>query len=122
MRAMTTEKQRRSAAYERLLARYENTASGEERWNLLMAAHVVGQREFGLHWDSHARMLRLAWQAGDLPEIAGQVFRLALTPVGHLAGRLPAGNVGRSTVSAFRPMQPPPPVQQLVAWAVEASD
>lgn len=118
---MRTEKQRRTAAYERLLARYRTTADREQRWRLLMAAHVVGQLEFGLHWDSHLRMLGLAWEARDLPEVAGQVFRLALTPVGHLVGRLPAGNVGRATVNAFRPMEPPLAVRQLVAWAEGAS-
>lgn len=43
-----------------------------------------------------------------------------LVPFGHLLRRLPAGNVGRSTASAFRPMAPPPDVAVLVRWARQA--
>ncbi|MFD2377205.1 DUF3703 domain-containing protein [Ottowia pentelensis] len=39
----------------------------------------------------------------DWPEVAGQLLRLALVPLGHLSGRLPIGNPGRATVSAFEP-------------------
>lgn len=107
----------RVAVYQRLLSRLEATADRRLRWNLLMAAHVVGQQRLGLHWDSHVRMLSQAWAEGDAGEIAGQLMRLALVPVGHAARRLPAGNVGRATVSAFRPMEPPPAVAELVRWA-----
>ena len=48
------------------------------------------------------------------------LLRLSLVPVGHALGRLPAGNVGRATVSALRPMQPPPEIAALVAWARSA--
>ena len=89
----------------------------EARWTWLMAAHVVGQPVAALHVDSHRRMLRLAVRTRDWPEAAGQVFRLALVPLGHALGRLPAGNVGRATVNAFRPMQPGPAVRALIAWA-----
>ena len=107
-------------AYARLLARLDGVTDPEARWRLLMAAHVVGQYRFALHWDSHVRMLRLAWAGRDLPEVAGQLLRLSLVPVGHALGRLPAGNVGRATVSALRPMQPPPEIAALVAWARSA--
>ena len=110
----------RILVYRRLLAAeaaLPADAPVEQRWQWLMAAHVVGQLDFGLHWDSHARMLRLAWRSRDWPELAGQLLRLALTPVGHALGRLPAGNVGRATVDAFRPMQPPQEVRRLIAWA-----
>jgi hypothetical protein len=89
----------------------------EERWTWLMAAHVVGQAQFGLHCDSHVRMLGLAWRTRDLPEVAGQLLRLALVPVGHALGRLPQGNVGRATVHALRPMKPPAPVRRVLASA-----
>jgi len=92
-----------------------------QRWLWLEAAHVVGQTRFSLHWQSHRCMLAYARTLGDRREIAGQWLRLALVPLGHLLQRLPLGNTGRATVSALRPMQPPPQVQRLVdsalAWA-----
>lgn len=76
----------------------------EERWQWLAAAHIVGQYHLTLHWDSHCAMLGYAMELRDPREAAGQLFRLALVPLGHLLGRLPAGNTGRATVSAFSPM------------------
>lgn len=113
--------------YGRLLRRYAELPAapatpehGEARWALLMAAHVVGQAQFGLHVDSHLRMLALAWSQRDLREVAGQVLRLALVPLGHALARLPAGNVGRATVPALRPMEPPPEIRALIAQAARA--
>ncbi len=107
-------------SYDRLVTRLEQTADPAQRWRLLMAAHVAGQYRLRLHWDSHVRMLGQAWRERDLREVAGQLLRLALVPLGHALQRLPAGNVGRSTVSAFAPMQPPPDVETLLRWAREA--
>ncbi|KQT12349.1 DUF3703 domain-containing protein [Ramlibacter sp. Leaf400] len=107
-----------ATAYRRLIDRLPETAGNADAcWRLLMAAHVVGQAELRLHWDSHVRMLRQARTERDWREATGQLMRLALVPLGHLLGRLPAGNVGRATVSAFAPMAPPPPVAALVRWA-----
>lgn len=106
-------------SYNRLVSRLEQTADRAQRWRLLMAAHVTGQYRLTLHWDSHVRMLGQAWRERDLREIAGQLLRLALVPLGHALRRLPAGNVGRATVSAFAPMQPPAEVAALLRWARE---
>jgi len=89
-----------------------------DRWNFLMAAHVVGQHDPGLHLDSHRRMLQLARASGDWREAAGQALRITLLPLGHLLQRLPEGNVGRSTVGVTERMVPPEPVQLLIDWAV----
>lgn len=85
---------------------FRTTLSAEAgaRWEWLEAAHLVGQHDFSLHWMSHTAMLRYALQNRDPGEAAGQVFRLALVPLGHLLKRLPAGNSGRARVSAFAPM------------------
>jgi len=107
-------------SYDRLVSRLEQTADPAQRWRLLMAAHVAGQYRLRLHWDSHVRMLGQAWRERDLREVSGQLLRLALVPLGHVLQRLPAGNVGRATVSAFAPMQPPPDVESLLRWAREA--
>ncbi|WP_269533538.1 DUF3703 domain-containing protein [Chitinimonas sp. BJYL2] len=71
---------------------------------LLEQAHIVGQPVFRQHWLSHWWMLKAGWHLGDSREVAGQLLRLALTPLGHLTGRLPAGNTGRARVNPFKPM------------------
>lgn len=72
--------------------------------SLLRRAHVLGQRDFGAHLSVHLLMLRVAWALRDGRELRGQILRLVLTPIGHISGRLPIGNVGTSDVSAFEPM------------------
>jgi hypothetical protein len=89
----------------------------EQAWLALEAAHVVGQRHLKPHLETHALMLGLAVRTRDWPEAAGQLFRLALVPLGHLTGRLPLGNPGRSTVSAFQPLPVHPELIALIAQA-----
>ncbi|AZZ92563.1 DUF3703 domain-containing protein [Hahella sp. KA22] len=67
-------------------------------------AHVLGQRRLGRHFHVHLWMLRVGWAKRDQREIRGQLWRLLLTPLGHLTGRLPIGNTGGANVSAFTPM------------------
>ena len=87
---------------------HEFDASGskhpEDRWPLLIAAHILGQDIFSLHLKIHVRMFRFALQTSDYAEASGQLLRLSLVPVGHLLGTLPYGNTGRANVSAFKPM------------------
>ena len=52
-------------------------------------------------------MIRVAFARGDAREAIGQLWRLFLTPFGHLTGRLPLGNTGGANVSAFAPMAIP---------------
>lgn len=114
----------RPLVYERLVRGFAavppSGESLEERWVWLMAAHVVGQHHVGLHFDSHRRMLGLARETRDWAEVAGQVLRIALLPLGHLLGRIPKGNIGRATVGVTRVMEPPEAVQRLIDWAVLA--
>lgn len=116
MRAMDS-----PTVHRRLIDRLDRAESPEAQWRLLMAAHVAAQLVLRLHWDSHCRMLALAWRERDAAELAGQLLRLALVPLGHVLRRLPAGNTGRSTVNAFRPMQPPPEVAALLRWAQDGA-
>jgi len=114
----------RPLVYERLVRGFAELAPTpftlEERWLWLMAAHVVGQHQANLHFDSHRRMLGLARETRDWGEVAGQLLRIALLPVGHLLGKIPLGNTGRSDVAVTRVMEPPEQVQRLVDWAVLA--
>ena len=53
---MDTTKQQRRLAYDRLMRSYAavgDWAYAEDRWAWLMAAHVVGQADLGLHLHSH---------------------------------------------------------------------
>ena len=90
--------------YARLVQGAKDAGSIDRAWLFLEAAHVVGQLHIKQHAQTHALMLSLAWRTRDWREVAGQLFRLVLVPIGHLIGRLPIGNPGRSTVSAFEPM------------------
>lgn len=103
--------------HSRLMREAKKTSSVEQAWLYLEAAHVVGQRHIKPHLKTHAHMLGLAWRTRDWPEAAGQVLRLALVPLGHLSGRLPLGNPGRSTVSAFEPLPVRPDLADLIAQA-----
>ena len=90
--------------FRNLLGRAKHASDLPQRWLALEAAHVLGQRRWLPHVRSHAYMLALACQAGDGREVRGQLFRLLMVPLGHLTGRLPVGNSGRSNISPFRPM------------------
>jgi hypothetical protein len=114
----------RPLVYERLVREFTAIPADarhvEERWSWLMAAHVVGQHQARLHLDSHRRTLALARESRDGREVAGQLLRIALLPLGHVLGRLPLGNVGRSTVGVTQVMEPPEAVQRLIDWALLA--
>ena len=107
-------------AYARLVQEFQRREGTPpaQRWQWLMAAHIVGQTQFGLHLRSHALMLQYAIQIRAWTEAVGQLLRLALVPVGHLVGRLPIGNSGRATVSAFQPMSVSPDLQRMIRNAV----
>lgn len=101
----------------RLIQEARAADSTERAWLYLEAAHVVGQLHIRPHLQTHAHMLGLAWRTRHWSEAAGQVLRLALVPLGHLSGRLPLGNPGRSTVSAFEPLPVRPELADLIAQA-----
>ena len=73
-------------------------------WRALEDAHILSQSSLGPHLRVHAAMLGYAVVLRDWREACGQAIRLALAPLGSLTGRLPWGNTGRASVSAFRPM------------------
>lgn len=82
-------------------------------------AHVLGQRRFLWHAKVHLWMLRVGWAQKDAREVRGQLWRLFLTPLGHLTGRLPLGNTGGANVSAFAPMPIPTELQAMLGSAPE---
>lgn len=70
-------------------------------WARLADAHVLSQPWPVPHVQVHWAMLALGWRTRDAGEVVGQAFRLAVAAPGSLTGRYPAGNSGRSDVSAF---------------------
>jgi len=79
----------------------------DRAWQALERAHIISQPFLLMHLSSHWHMLRFAIVVGDGREAVGQVFRLALVPLGSMTGRIPVGNNGRARVSAFAPMAIP---------------
>lgn len=109
--------------YEQLMQNFwDSTGQNEEaRWAWLTAAHIVGQHVYALHWRNHVAMLGFSLRQRDYGEAAVQIFRLVLVPLGHLLDKLPAGNPGRATVSAFLPMAPDGITKQRIAKARQQS-
>jgi len=105
------------ATFARLIQGARLAGTTEQAWLYLEAAHVLGQLHIKPHLHTHAHMLRLALRSRDWAEAAGQVLRLALVPLGHLSGRLPLGNPGRSNVSAFAPLPVRPELAELIGRA-----
>ena len=75
----------------------------EAAWEKLGDAHVLSQPWVRSHVRVHGAMLGVGWRTRDAGEVAGQLFRLLVAAPGSLTGRYPAGNSGRSDVSAFAP-------------------
>lgn len=84
-------------------------------WTALERAHILSQPFLGPHLANHWKMLAFATAQRDAREVVGQIMRLALAPLGALTGRNPVGNIGRATVSAFKPMPIPDDLRQAMA-------
>jgi hypothetical protein len=116
----TADPQRVQAISAALAAEYRMQTAATQRgdvplaWHHLGRAHILAQTRFGAHCVSHWKMLTFAVRLRDWPEAAGQLLRLALAPLGNLTGRLPIGNTGRSTVSAFSAMDIPPDLRAIL--------
>jgi len=94
-------------AFDHELGRYRAAKQAGDpvaAWRALERAHIVSQTHLPIHMRVHLEMLRFAISLRDWREVFGQLVRLALAPLGSLTGRIPIGNTGRSTVSAFTPM------------------
>jgi hypothetical protein len=95
-------------------ARHRAAGEAKSAFAALERAHVLGQLDVVPHLRVHWQMLQVGWSAGDWREVTGQLMRIALVPVGHLVGRLPVGNTGGTSVSAFKPMPIPPELERLI--------
>lgn len=73
-------------------------------WRALERAHVLAQSQALQHTRIHLLMLVFATRRGNWREVAGQILRLVLAPIGSVTGTAPLGNTGGADVSAFQPM------------------
>lgn len=89
----------------------KDSGNSADSWRALERAHIVSQLYLGPHLASHWAMLRFAVNERNTKEVVGQIFRLALAPLGAITGRIPNGNTGRATVSAFQSMEIPADLQ-----------
>ncbi len=95
------------AAFAAELQKYQaarGQADFDIAWRHLERAHIIAQPKLGIHLSSRVEMLRFAIFRRDAGEVVGQLFLLALAPLGALSGRIPVGSIGRPTVSAFTSM------------------
>lgn len=93
-------------------ARAEQDAA--DAWHNLERAHILSQQVLRLHLHAHAVMLTFAISRREWREVSGQVLRLMLAPLGALLGRIPLGNTGRASVSAFVPMPIPEELRRVL--------
>ncbi len=77
----------------------------------LERAHILGQRWYISHMESHYRMFRLALKQSDTKEVRGQIVRMIGAGPFHLAGWIPVGNTGGADVSPTLPMPIPADIQ-----------
>ena len=97
-------------AYWAEIAAFRQAWAGQyaaDAWPYLERAHILSQQVLRLHLHAHAVMLTFALFRREWREVRGQLLRLILAPLGALAGRIPLGNTGRASVSAFAPMPIP---------------
>ena len=86
-------------------------------WAALERAHVISQPALLPHLRVHRTMLSLAVTQREAKEVAGQLLRLTLAPLGHALGRTPWGNSGRSNVGKFARAPLPEDVARLYSLA-----
>ena len=77
----------------------------------LERAHIVGQRYFWAHLNTHLWMLRIALLRLDRREVMGQLSRLLAVLPGYIFGWVPVGNTGGANVSPIKSMPIPQDLQ-----------
>ncbi len=105
-------------AYWAQIEAFCNARAGQDAasaWYCLEHAHILSQQILRLHLHAHAVMLTFALSRSEWREACGQMLRLMLAPVGALLGRVPLGNTGRASVSAFASMPIPEELRDVLS-------
>ncbi len=79
----------------------------EQAFHHLERAHILGQRKFSPHLETHWWMLKVGVLRRDLREIMGQVLRAFAVLPASVFGWVPVGNTGGANVSALKSMDIP---------------
>lgn len=93
----------------------------EGAFHILERAHILGQRHFLYHLESHWWMLKVGLRVCDLREIVGQVLRIFAVVPGFLFFWVPVGNTGGANVSAIKPMSVPKELESYLPKGLEFS-
>lgn len=101
-------------AYRQMARDHEAAGRWDAAFSCLEAAHILGQRRTSLHVGAHVAMLGLAWREREMKEVAGQILRIAAAALITWLWA-PAGNTGRSNVSALQEMPLPEDLRELLA-------
>lgn len=84
-----------------------NATDLDATFHHLERAHILGQRYYAPHLQTHIAMLWIGWRRRDVREILGQIIRmLAVTPAAIFKW-VPIGNTGGANVSALKQMPIP---------------
>lgn len=78
----------------------------------LERAHVLGQRSFLPHLQTHVAMMWIGVRRRDGREIFGQMLRLLAVAPAAIFKRVPIGNTGGANVPALEPMPIPEDLAQ----------
>jgi hypothetical protein len=98
----------------RAMARdHEKAGRIDAAFACLEAAHILGQPRTALHVGAHVAMWLLACRQLNIKEAVGQVTRIVAAALVTWIW-VPAGNTGRSDVSAFRQMPIPDDLRELM--------
>ena len=78
----------------------------------LERAHILGQRYYVPHLQTHVAMMWIGWRRRDAREIFGQIIRLLAVAPAAVFKWVPIGNTGGANVSALKPMPIPEDLAQ----------
>ncbi|TNE63695.1 MAG: DUF3703 domain-containing protein [Alphaproteobacteria bacterium] len=85
---------------------FYHTGHYRDSFRHLERAHILGQRHFAPHLQTHWWMLKVGYRTRDMRELLGQFLRLAGC-LGSLIGKVPLGNTGGANVSPVKSMPIP---------------
>jgi hypothetical protein len=83
----------------------------QQCYNHLERAHILGQRNYLPHVQSHYWMYKVGVKTGDVREALGQVVRMIMS-IFSIINLVPLGNTGRARISPVKPMPIPADLAQ----------
>lgn len=83
----------------------------QQCYSHLERAHILGQRNYLPHVQSHYWMYKVGVKTGDVREALGQVTRMIMS-IFSIINLVPLGNTGRARISPIKPMPIPADLAQ----------